>query len=439
MKNLLTSITLGALLLAAASAGAAEQVKLTADLAQPVIATGAKSTTFLKIGLTGFEGAKSTGRAPVNLAIVLDRSSSMAGEKLAKAKEAAILILDRLDERDIVSVVTYDSSVEVLVPATKISDRSMIADRIRGLDARGMTALFAGVSKGAQEIRKFLDKNRVNRVILLSDGQANVGPSSPNELGQLGVACAKENIAVTTIGLGLDYNEDLMAQLAQKSDGNHSFVESPEQLASIFQAELGDVLSVIAQEVTIKVQFEGGARPIRVLNRDAEIRGALAILSLNQLYARQEKFFLVEVEMPASATAGAKPVASIDVSYANVLTKATDRLSASVGVRYTPLLAEVKKATKKEVMVDAVEAIATEKNELAVSLRDEGKVQQAQQLLLDNSAFLKENAVRFGSQKLEAYGTSNEADAKNLEGDNWRRQRKVMRKSQYSNQSQQSY
>mgnify|MGYP003380095548 CR=1 FL=1 len=78
----------------------------------------------------------------------------------------------------------------------------------------GSTPLFAGVSQGAPELRKFLDKNRVNRVILLSDGQANVGPSSPNELGRLGLSLGKEGIAVTTIGLGLGYNEDLMAPVS---------------------------------------------------------------------------------------------------------------------------------------------------------------------------------------------------------------------------------
>src|SRR5690606_9640008 len=109
--------------------------------------------------------------------------------------------------------------VEVLVPATKVSDRATIDRGIQRLRAGGMTALFAGVVKGATEVRKFLSRDRVNRVILLSDGAANVGPASAGELGRLGTTLRKEGIAVTTVGLGLGYNEDLMVQLAQGSGG----------------------------------------------------------------------------------------------------------------------------------------------------------------------------------------------------------------------------
>jgi Ca-activated chloride channel homolog len=417
----------------------ADQVRLSAELATPSVLAGQRHTAYLKIGLTGFEDARSTGRAPANLAIVLDRSSSMSGEKLEKAKEAALMVLDRLDDRDIVSIITYDSSVEVLVPATKVADRASIAQRIRALDARGMTALFAGVAKGSQELRKFADKNRVSRIILLSDGQANVGPSSPNELGELGHALAKEGVSVTTIGLGLGYNEDLMAQLARRSDGNHAFAEQAVELAKIFDSELGDVLSVIAQEVTVKVRFTGGARPIRSLNRDAEIRGETAILSLNQLYARQEKHFLLEVEIPEGNAGALKDVAEVSLSYANLITKETDRATSKVAVQYTKALADVERATKRDVMVAVVEAVANEKNRLAVTLRDEGKLEEAQKVLLENSAYLKDNANRLNAPKLKEFGDTNEDNAKNVYGPSWIGTRKSMRKTQHSVDSQQSY
>src|SRR5207244_2362433 len=110
--------------------------------------------------------------------------------------------LDRLTQDDVVSIIAYDGAVQVLVSATKLSDRDLVRARIRAIAPGGATALFAGVSRGIEEVRKFKAPGRVNRVILLSDGQANVGPSSPNELGRLGAACAKESISVTTIGLG---------------------------------------------------------------------------------------------------------------------------------------------------------------------------------------------------------------------------------------------
>ena len=103
----------------------------------------------------------------------------MQGEKIAKAKDAAIAAIGRLGTEDIVAVVAYDSTVQVIVPATKLSDKESVIQQVRRIEAGGSTALFAGVSKGADELRKFLDKNRVNRVVLLSDGLANVDPNPP--------------------------------------------------------------------------------------------------------------------------------------------------------------------------------------------------------------------------------------------------------------------
>ena len=99
------------------------------------------------------------------------------------------------------------------MPATKVSDKKTIFRAIRQIRADGSTALFGGVSKGAKEIRKFLSHKRVNRMVLLSDGLANVGPQSPSELGDLGSSLIEDGISVTTIGLGLGYNEDLMTKL----------------------------------------------------------------------------------------------------------------------------------------------------------------------------------------------------------------------------------
>ena len=227
----------------------ARQVTLDVSLSQPTLLADKQQTTFVKVGLTGFELSNEKERAPVNIALVLDKSGSMAGDKLERAKEAAISAVERMSANDIVSVVTYDTTVSVVVPATKLTDRAALISKIREIPSNGSTALFAGVGKGAEELRKFLDKERVNRVILLSDGLANVGPQSPSELGELGRSMAKEGISVSTIGLGLDYNEDLMTKLASESDGNHVFVEKSTQLVDVFNREFNDVLSVVAQEV----------------------------------------------------------------------------------------------------------------------------------------------------------------------------------------------
>lgn len=424
---------------AAPGARSAAQVRLNVEVAQPVVAAFAAQKNYLKVGLTGFQPRKRDHRSPVNLAIVLDRSSSMSGDKIERAKEAALMVVDRLTENDILSVVTYDSTVDVLVPATKVRNRDAIAARIRALRPRGSTALFAGVSRGIEEVRKFLDDKRVNRVILLSDGQANVGPRSPNELGRLGAAAGKQGVAVSTIGLGLGYNEDLMARLAERSDGNHGFAESADDLVALFNAELGDVLSVVAQEVSIKVRLPEGVRALRVLNRDGEIHGREVFLKLNQIYARQEKYFLVEVSLPVGVDGRSMVLADVDASYANIVTGRMDRLRSQVRVAFSDNAKLVAQAENQAVMVEVVEAIAVDTNAQAVALRDQGKVLEAEQSLLQNARFLRSKAAQYKSTRLNEYGEKNEVDARNLDKRNWTKRRKAMRKKQHELKRQQSY
>ena len=227
----------------------------------------------------------------------------MQGEKLVRAKEAAKLAVNRLHPDDIVSVVAYDDTVRILLPATKVADRTAVLAAIDGSKPVASTALFAGVSVGAAEVRKFLDRERVNRVVLLSDGLANVGPASPAELGALGASLKKEGISVSTIGLGLGYNEDLMVRLAGLSDGNHAFVEHPRDLARIFDHEFGDAMSVTAQDVLVRIECAQGTRPVRVLGREAEIVGRKVTVSVNQLYDAREQYILLELEAPPGGAA----------------------------------------------------------------------------------------------------------------------------------------
>jgi Ca-activated chloride channel family protein len=433
-----TAVCALAMVASLGSVAMADQVKLNVALGHPVLKAGGKQITYLKVGLTGFKLERAVDRAPVNVAIVIDTSGSMTGDKILKAKEAAVLAVQRLSSKDIVSVVEYDDSVRVIVPATRLTDTEAVCAAIRKLEADGSTALFAGVSKGSEEVRKFLEKNRVNRVILLSDGIANVGPSSPEELGDLGASLAKEGMSVTTIGLGAGYNEDLMRRLAQKSDGNHWFAENSTDLARIFASELGDVLTVVAKEVTVKIDLGEGIRPVRVLGREAEIAGQRVIASLAQIYSEQEKYVLLEVEVPATAAGRTLSIASVEVAYANLQTKTTDVLTSTVSARFTDSDAECEVAMNNEVLVSAVEQIATRQNEFAMRLRDAGKVDEAKKALLDNGRYLLENAVKLKSGVLDKYAATNKKDAESVEDEKaYSMRRKEMVQDQHARSVQQ--
>lgn len=411
----------------------ADQVRLQMVTPTPVIEMGKKAPIYVKVSLTGFE-MKRTTRPPVNVSIVLDKSSSMSGDKIVKAKLAAIEAVKRLQKDDIVSVVAYDNGARVLVPATKISDPNLVIREIEKLQPGGSTALFAGVSKGAAEIRKFLKKETVSRVILLSDGQANQGPSTPAELGELGMSLIKEGISVSTIGLGNGYNEDLMSRLASKSDGNHLFAETPESLIAAFNNEFGDVLSVVAQEVLCKITCPEGIRPIRVLGRDADIRGQEVSVKMNQLYSNQEKFIMLEVEVPASNSINPQTVASCSLTYTNMETNVIDRLSSELSIRFSEDKNMITQSINKEAMIASVKLEATLRNDKAIALRDQGKVRETQEVLMLNCNIINNRLSTLPSKELKMLWNANKNDLDNIaDTQKFRVQRKRMKEQNRAN------
>jgi len=391
------------------------QIKLDVAPMRSTLKAGEKQTTWLRVGLEGFQIEANKKRAPVNLAIVLDKSGSMSGEKITQARRAAIDAISLLGSDDIVSIITYDTTVSVLVPATKMTDRESIAKAINSIQADGNTALFAGVSKGAAEVRKFLDKEHVNRIVLLSDGIANSGPSTPGELGALGASLMKENISVSTLGLGLSYNEDLMVQLAKKSGGNHHFIEKSTELADIFRREFEDVFSVVAQSVEQKIQIAEGIRPVRVLGNDSDINGQQVVTRMNQIYSRQNKYVVIEVEIPSSEANANRELANVAVSYTNMKTNVTDQLSSSASVRFSSSAEEVEKSLNQSVLVDVVALVSSERNKLATKYLDEGKLELSRKTLRDNVDYLSKNAALVpNDKKLAPLSVSNSVQLEQL-------------------------
>ncbi len=423
----------------------AEQIKLNAALAKPTMLAGEKSMNYLKVKLTGFELPKASVRPPVNIAIVMDRSGSMKGEKIQQAKRAALAAIDRLRDDDIVSVVTYDTNVRVLVPATKASDRDAIRQAIEGIQADGNTALFAGVAKGAAEVRKFRDEKHVNRIILLSDGLANVGPSSPTELEQLGQSLLKEKISVSTLGLGTGYNEDLMTSLAAASSGNHVFIENADNLVAVFNNEFDDLLSVVASEFDIQITLASSMRPVRSLGNKADIQGQVVRIPLAQLYARQERYFIVEVEVPAGEDGVESTLADVRVQYRNLNTHTTDQLASKIAVRYSNKPEKVEADVDVEAKVLSAVQIAAERNREATALRDAGKVEEAKMLLLRNASDLELIAGfslrnNFACPDVLLGCTLNKVQSEEVADESkWNRNRKVMRDYQNATSQQQTF
>src|SRR5262245_4710639 len=146
--------------LAAPAASADQTLTLDARLAQPVMKDGVASKNYLRVSLSGCRPEPAHGRTPVNVAFVIDRSGSMQGLRIAQAREAAVMAVNRLMPTDTASVVIFDQSVDVLVPSQPVVDARLFADLIRRVNARGSTAIHAGVLAGAAEVRKFKNPAR---------------------------------------------------------------------------------------------------------------------------------------------------------------------------------------------------------------------------------------------------------------------------------------
>ncbi len=426
----------------------AGELEISVSLANPVLQASGIQTTYLRIGLSGERPVETGVRPKINTAIVLDRSGSMSGEKIAQAISAAHTALDMLKDGDVVSIITYSDGAEVLVPATILDSRNRrrFHDALSDVYASGNTALFSGVVSAGRELELYLQEQRVNRVILLSDGIANVGPSSPRELGNLGQTLRRRGISVSTIGLGLGYNADLMYELAARSDGNHAFVENPEELTAIFSREFESALSVVAKNLEIEVRFVPGVKPLRLLNRQGELYGDRAIVTMNQLYGGREQYVLVEVEVDPAKFVGGQgtgdevQAAEVSLSWYDLSVDLRRRGEREVGISFTSAPEVVEARQDRKTLADAVLQIATIKNEEALQLRDEGKVEEAQAILQENAHFLSAAADSYGEAELEEYAQENMESAQVIEDDAvWDQQKKSMRASQHGNKIQQSY
>src|SRR5437867_4561602 len=216
MKTIMLAVGLATGLSSTLLAG--ETLRLTLEPDRDFLLAGSPQEVVVKIDLAAAAQKKKPKRTPLNLAVALDRSGSMTGAKIEKARQAAMGLVDHLAPGDLFSMITYSDHAEVLVPAQEVEDKEALKQRIARIRAGGSTALYAGVRLAAAQLEKHLSARRINRVILLSDGLGNVGPSSPSDLRQLGRSLSERGVAVTTIGVGDDYNEELMAGLAEASD-----------------------------------------------------------------------------------------------------------------------------------------------------------------------------------------------------------------------------
>jgi Ca-activated chloride channel family protein len=322
-------------------------------------------------------------RVPMNLAVVLDRSGSMQGAKIEKARQAANVALDQLGDDDVFSLVIYDNETQVLIAPQRVGDsrhRDELKAKIDRIRPGGGTALHAGVVLGSKQVRHAFEKERVNRVILLSDGIANVGPSRTADLASLGRELRGDGIAVSTIGLGDDYNEDLMTALAEASSANYYYVKDAEKLPGIFSEEIGVARSLLARSVTIRINVPAGVRLKEIIGRpEIECRDRSAEIELPELFGSEKRRFLARCVADAEGPVSLE--ANVELNYENAEGSRAAAQNSAAKVAFTTDQQKADDSVRLEVRREAGVLYNWMAKEQAVKLADQGKPQEAAALL----------------------------------------------------------
>ncbi len=202
---------------------------------------------------------------PVNLALVIDRSGSMnSPEKMPYVKQSLRLFLATLNRDDIVSLVTYSDSATLLRQAQPVGDGSWIASTVEQIYPDANTNLHAGLMLGLEEVAKNYDASRNNRVILLTDGIANEGVIDPAQIAADALAYNERGIYVSTIGLGLDFNDGLLSTLAEQGQGGYSYVDSAQEMERVFRERAAGVKERVASDLSLTLVPQPGVRLVEL-------------------------------------------------------------------------------------------------------------------------------------------------------------------------------
>lgn len=324
--------------------------------------------------------SRAAQRRPVNLSLVIDVSGSMGGAPLRHAVHAAQSVVDALDEHDFLSVVLYDDSVHTLIPPARVTDKAALKTRLSGIRAGGLTNLSGGWLKGIEHVKANASADVVSRVLLLTDGQANVGITDERVLTKTAAQQAEQGVTTTTLGFGNGFNEDLLIGMARAAGGNFYFIQSVDDAADVFGFELQTLKAVAAQNLSVTLQPAPGVSVTEVLGLHRSSPASPLTLDLGDVYEDEDKLLGLKLSLP-DLPGGPHPLLTVTYA-ANLLSDGAitqDRGELAVTAPFGPLTADVQ--TDTEVTLDLARLRIARAKEDAVALADSGRGAEGEQLL----------------------------------------------------------
>lgn len=293
--------------------------------------SGEERFLVIEVSADDIEGSE---RLPVHLAVVMDTSGSMGGKgKITNARMAASELVELLGEDDTMSLVTFSDKAEVLIETTGAAEASRMQRLISGIKPGGGTNLYDGLTKG-QALLSDDTIEGVKRVVLLSDGMANLGITEPNELIRRSGALLLQGITVSGLGLGLDYNEDLLAAMSDAGGGGYHFVERPGQLSDLFSAELAQMGAVAGRSTIVDVSLADGVELLELYGYDgAREKDGYSVL-LGDVHGGSMRKIVARVRVD-DRQLGEHDVAQISLRYSDPVDSTAQEASAMVNATVT--------------------------------------------------------------------------------------------------------
>jgi Ca-activated chloride channel homolog len=286
---------------ASTPARADSNVKFSWKFANPYLLKTGDGNVFLELEIAG-KALANARRKPVNLVLVIDRSGSMGSEnKLQQVKDAAAAIIDQMNPTDRIAAVIYDDAVETLIPSTLVENKETLKTAINSLTPGGSTNLYGGLEQGFQAARENFRTDSVNRIILLSDGLANAGVTDPAQITSEARNIRENKISVSTMGVGIDYNESLMANVADFSGGNYYYISSSRNMTEVFRKEWNMMEKLVANNAHATFDLANGVDVVDVAGFTWRKEGRRLKIEVPDIYSGETKRILVQLRATTNA------------------------------------------------------------------------------------------------------------------------------------------
>ncbi|MEJ6480963.1 VWA domain-containing protein [Nostoc punctiforme UO1] len=322
-------------------------------------------------------------RRNLNLSLVIDRSGSMAGAALHHALKAAESVVDQLEPDDILSVVVYDDEVDSVVPPQAVTNKATLKDSIRKVRAGGITNLSGGWLKGCEHVKTRLDPQKINRVLLLTDGHANMGIQDPKVLTATSGQKAEEGITTTTLGFAQGFNEDLLIGMARAARGNFYFIQSIDEASEVFSIELDSLRAVVGQNLTVKLELAEGVSLVDTLSlaKVSQNDAGQAVISLGELYEGEDKLLGLSL-LISSAQVGELPVMKLHYSADVIQNDLIQNVSGTADIiAKVGTVEEAAFASTSYITLELSRLTIAKAKETALDLAEHGRHQEAEETL----------------------------------------------------------